>query len=193
MVRIFAYITLWLLLCSCRPKPGVAQNGLAVPSDAVFSVSAPPQSGKDEERFLKFFAGFRDAVKQMDTAKLVKMIHFPLQTGIRWEDNDRPADITEGRLRWDEFPAYYTQLFNKDVVRIVSKSGDRDIESITDTPGDYYRTVKEGTDKGAMVYELYRQFSLAGSAGESYFGFVFGRVKGQYKVIAYYGKWPVKG
>ncbi|MDB5087085.1 MAG: hypothetical protein JWR09_1079, partial [Mucilaginibacter sp.] len=82
--------------------------------------------------------------------------------------------------------------FTKDVMRMIPKSREDDLSEIDSaTPEDYYKTVGKVTDKGSTLYELQQQYEQDNGKETSY-GFVFGKVKGQYKIISYFCPWPLK-
>lgn len=90
-------------------------------------------------------------------------------------------------------PVYYEALFHADVKRLLPGTTEDELNEIdlkTDDP--YYQALQKLCDANSTLYEAYLQYPLKGRAAASYFAFVFGRIHGKYKVIAYYAQWPVK-
>ena len=92
-----------------------------------------------------------------------------------------------------EYPQYANVFFSADALRLIPKSKEDDLSEIDkDTPENYYKTIAKVTDKGSKLYELQQQY-VQDNGKETSYGFVFGKVRGQYKIISYYCPWPVKG
>ncbi len=159
-----------------------------------------PIAGDDEEQFDAFLDVFFDAVKRHDQRQLEGMLYFPFQTGKIWRNDDLssmkdPAENERFNLvAKKEYDEYFENIFHPDVVRLLPQAEGEEIAEIAgDTNDDYYLRLKRHTDPGSKMYEVYVQFAEEGRTTESYFAFVFGKVKGKYKAISYYAKWPVKG
>lgn len=154
-------------------------------------------SQKDEELFEAFFAQFKKAVLRNDKQKIISMIYFPFQTSPLWFNEDAKymtIDKGKGRMDSSEFYQYYKGIFSSDVKRLFPKLNNDDITSFNDgSNDDYYYTLQKIVDKGSAMFEVYAQFTFTNeSLAGSYFGFVFGKVNGQYKALSFYSKWPVK-
>ncbi|MGX5819277.1 hypothetical protein ACWKWU_13825 [Chitinophaga lutea] len=144
----------------------------------------------DEQTFRKTFSAFQQAVKANDREKVRKFIHFPLQTAPQWTNDDRP-DKKAGLVTADTFTEYYPLIFHPDVRRLLPGAGEEELNEIDAPAEDYYKTIRAGTDSGSRLYEVYLQYPEPGTHAESYFAVVFGQFSGEYKAVAYYGKWPV--
>lgn len=167
------WIVLVLLLTSYIPVPVAAQPG------------------NDAALFTVFFKAFKTAVGKNNPQQQSAMLHYPFYTNRDEAGNGQytPSDpITAA-----EFPTYRKMLFHADVIRLIpGVTGDELSEINLQDKDSYYRELRKITDKGSKLYEAYLQYPQHGSGAESWFAFVFGKVKGKYEVIAYYGKWPVK-
>lgn len=200
------HITLYLLVTisifisdSCNGNVALNKADSAGLKKEAVTKNAQPLNhtvGNDEQQFRTFFKEFKAAVQQKNKKQLALMINFPLQTLPQWTDEDiksttiKPA---EGLITESEYPQYANALFTKDVMRLIPKSRENDLSEIDSaTPEDYYKTVGKVTDKGSKLYELQQQYEQDDGKETSY-GFVFGRVKGQYKIISYFCPWPLKG
>ncbi|GGH01306.1 hypothetical protein [Mucilaginibacter phyllosphaerae] len=149
----------------------------------------------NEQQFRLFFAKFKAAVKANNKAQLTQMFSFPLQTLPQWTNDElksAPVDANSGLISQSEFTGYYNDIFTKDAVRLIPASTEDDLSEIDKTTAEnYYITLKHVTDKGSILYELEKQYT-EDNGKETSFGFVFGKVKGAYKVISYYRPWPLK-
>ena len=149
----------------------------------------------DEQQFQNFLKTFKSAVKRRDKAQLKTMFYFPLQTLPQWTAEDMKATAinpAEGLVSVAEYPKYEGIIFSKDALRLIPQSREDDLSEIDNTTTEnYYITLKKATDKGSTLYELQQQYEQKNGKETSY-GFVFGRVKGQYKVISYFCPWPLK-
>lgn len=148
----------------------------------------PAQS--NEVRFKGMLKAFCIAVKANNVGQISTMSKFPLPTNVSSQDleNGLPTDL----ISKQELKKYYAQIFHAKVVRLIPRSKYEDISEVSSSNGRYYAVLQKVTDKGSKMYELYIQYPEDQSQAESYFSFVFGQVSGQYKVIGYYAKWPVK-
>lgn len=191
------YITL-LCCClslstmSCKSK-NTAGAAMPVAEDKGTQMQAV---STNEQKINTFFEAFRQAVKQNNMAQLENMLYFPLQTTTKWANEDlknMDVDKNAGKVSRQEFSQYYKDIFTADVQRVLPKAGEEDLSGISEnTPEDYYRTLMKETDPHTKMYEVYMQFPEQNTNAETYFAFVFGMVKGEYKVISYHAKWPVK-
>ena len=200
------YITLYLSVTilifitgSCNGKAALnAADSAVVKKELVVKEQQP--AGKaaknDEQQFRVFLKEFKAAVQQKNKKQLALMINFPLQTLPQWTSEDLKSTTVkpeEGLVTESEYPQYADALFTKDVMRLIPKSKEADLSEIdTANPEDYYKTVGKVTDKGSTLYELQQQYEQDNGKETSY-GFVFGKVKGKYKIISYFCPWPVKG
>ncbi|TDW96813.1 hypothetical protein [Dinghuibacter silviterrae] len=161
----------------------------AAPGGAPASSAVSAHSAPDETLFRQAFRHLQAAVASNDTAAIRGLLHFPLLTSPQWTNDDlrdRSADTSGGVIHATDFSRLYGSIFHRDVRRLLPKAGENSLAEIApDTKEDYYKRLARQTDPGSHLYELYMQYS------DGYFGFVFGRVGGTYKVISYYAKWPV--
>lgn len=166
---------------------------LAAAALAVKQSSTDPE----EQAFRRFFAVFQKAVQQDNPGQLATLLYFPLQTAQQWTNEDlknMDVDKESGKVSRNEFSSYHKNIFTPDVIRLLPKAKEEELSEIdAQSPEDYYRVLRRCTDKATKMYEVYMQYPEKNGTAESYFAFVFGRVKGQYKVIGYYAKWPAKG
>lgn len=162
----------------------------------LLSQTAPHPLLANEPAFRHTLVQLETAVRNRDSAAIRGLLHFPLLTAPQWTNEDlktQKIDPKEGWIDAAEFPRYYPDIFHADVNRLLPGTKEANLSVIArDTREDYYRRLMKLSDPGAPLYEVYFQYPEGRSGGDSYFGFVFGRVSGQYKVISYYGKWPVK-
>ncbi|WP_291911106.1 hypothetical protein [Chitinophaga sp. CB10] len=206
MVRsiIYSVITAWVLGSACQQREqvthGIKQPVAALPEradTANSSTKSSPDTTQDEQLFRKALAAFQQAVKKNDREQVKKCIRFPLQTALQWSNEDLKGmqiDKTAGRVGFNEFNDYYSDIFHAAVRRLLPAAGEEALQEIDDRMNeDYYNTLRQGTDKGSKLYEVYEQYPEKNGHAESFFAFVFARCAGEYKVVAYYGKWPVKG
>lgn len=184
---------------SHQTKEQKSGTTLPVQPDSVVQTTGvnPPSVSTDEQKFRTDFAAFQQAV-QGDNQEMVKsFIRFPLQTGKQWTNEDlknMEVDKAGGNVGANEFKEYYPKIIHADVKRLLPKAGEDNFSEIDDKIGeDYYKTLQQGTDKDSKLYEVSMQYPEKNGTAESFFTFVFGKVQGEYKVIGYYAKWPVKG
>ena len=145
----------------------------------------------DEEDFTAFFEHFKQQVKNNQAAQLPGLLNFPFYTGN--EETETSMGKPAGEIEQSAFGQYRSAVFNADVLRLIPEFPADSLVEINKHPDElYYQTLQKVTDPGSTLYEAYLQYQETGTQAESFFGFVFGRVKGNYKAIAYYGKWPVK-
>lgn len=186
------------LLAGCTSPGSSGEKRLPNSPDTGVNNSAKDTvSADDESKFLSAFAKFQQAVTTNRPEAVAKCIHFPFQTTPMWFNEDlrtRQINKYEGLISYNEFGKYYPDIFHTDVKHLLPHAGDEALHEIDeDTDQDYYKVLRQPTDKGAKLYEAYFQYPTSGTNSESFFAFVFGRIGGEYKAIAYYAKWPVKG
>ncbi|WP_345954277.1 hypothetical protein [Mucilaginibacter sp. PAMB04168] len=197
------YILLWstltlYVLTGCKPAPG-QRNEPKQSVTAKVNVAAQSQQpviDSDEQLFRQFLAQFKFAVKQKDKAALSNMLYYPLQTSPQWSNTDLQSstgNYQDGLLSKKELPLYMADIFSGDVTRLVPASTEDDLSVIdAHSNEDYYLRLRQVTDKGTSLYELQKQY-VQDNGKETSFGFVFGKVKGTYKILSYYTPWPLKG
>jgi hypothetical protein len=123
------------------------------------------------------------------------MFYFPLQTLPQWTNDEvkgKLVNTNEGLITEAEFSQYINDIFTKDAIKLIHASGEDDLSEIDKTSTEnYYLILKQLTDNGSTLYEFEKQYA-EDNGKETSFGFVFGKVKGAYKVISYYRPWPLK-
>jgi hypothetical protein len=190
------YMSLLLIMqtaygCSGKPKNG--NSSIAVGKKDLIASSTV--AVKDEEQFRSFLKKFKSVIKGKNKAAIAALFHFPLQTLPQWTNDElKNTTITpqEGLINQTEFLNYFDDIFTRDAVRLIPVSKEDDLSEINKTtPENYYKTLQQLTDRGSTLYELQKQYT-EDNGTETLFGFVFGRVKGNYKVISYYRPWPLK-
>jgi len=159
-------------------------------TDAIASVKQG-----DELLFRKCLVMFKAAVKQKNLAQLSNMFNYPVQTLPQWNNEDlRNATIsrTDGLMDRNELQKHFDAIFSKDAVELIPRSTDENLSEIDKTtPEDYYKRLSKIADKGSLLYELNIHYTQD-NGKETEFGFVFGRVAGNYKILSYYSTWPLK-
>lgn len=143
-----------------------------------------------------FFLRLKTAIVKNDQPKLLNMIHFPLQTQLMWMNAEQPIDEKSGWLSKEEFPTYYRKhFFDKEQRRVLSYELGDDIYPINlqnDQASNYYQQFSQGTDPGALLFNYYLQWERPDGNGDHWFGLVAGKIRGEFKLLGYYSKWPVK-
>ena len=153
------------------------------------------ESTGDEQLFRSCLAKFKNAVKVKNKTEIKSLFNFPLQTLPQWTNDEvknstiRPQD---GMIKQSEFSTYFDDIFTKDAVKLIVASKEDDLSEIEkNTSENYYITLQQVTDKGSTLFELQKQYAQD-NGQETSFGFVFGKVRGTYKIISYYRPWPLK-
>ncbi|MGN8070325.1 hypothetical protein [Mucilaginibacter sp. SG564] len=199
-ILLFQLILLTCIHMGCKGNTPV-QNKAAVSTSRVQQVGKMaqidiPVNNNDEQQFRAFLKKFKEAAKKHDKIQLKMMCCFPLQTLPQWTAEDMKATTinpAEGLISATEYPIYEGAIFSKDALRLIPLSKEDDLSEIDPaTQDNYYNTLKKATDKGSKLYELQQQYEQKNGKETSY-GFVFGKIKGQYKVISYFCPWPLKG
>lgn len=195
-----------MLSCGQKTKKGVVSNvakgySQLVPEHAIDSATlvinnrAVADSEADRQLFQAFFEKFVQAAKKNDEAQLRRMIYFPFQTAMIWTNDDfgyGAADTTGERVWENEFHQCYPNIFYRELRKNLASYRDDELSELTDLgDADYYLRLQKLTDKGSPIFEIYEQWTFTDSTlAGNYFGFVFGKVKGNYKALSYYGKFP---
>jgi hypothetical protein len=167
---------LWLLLLICLSGQTVAQTAKSI----------------TKVGFQSLLTNFKSAIQKGDQVRLGQLLNYPFYTN-RADGNNGDFYPSEP-ISKTEFKTYSKELFHTDVRRLFPQLHIDELSEIDNKTKDtYYLALLKTCDPGSKLYEAYLQCGLANGISESYFAFVFGRIKGNYRVIAYYGKWPVKG
>ncbi|WP_345231531.1 hypothetical protein [Olivibacter ginsenosidimutans] len=150
---------------------------------------------KLDKAFRSFYTGFQRNVAAQRLDALQQVIYFPLQT-MYWIDGMNSFSDEEkanGLIQADEFDQYADTIFNDQVRRLIPETDVSRIQQIdVEASGDYYKRLGRLIDKGTTLLELYCEYGGNSSVGDHYFGFVFGRVQGEYRVMAYYTSLRIK-
>ncbi|RAJ08643.1 hypothetical protein LX64_01297 [Chitinophaga skermanii] len=192
---------LLVLLIACNNNSS-RQEKLPAPSSTLpeytdtLTRAADTTGTSDEQNFLTTFTAFQAAVKTNSVHDITSFIHFPIQTGMQWTN----ADVQAGKVNKlatavssEAFTKYYHDIFHDAVRRIIPQATSDELHEIDKNINeDYYISLRQAVDKNSRMYEVYEQYPEPNGTADSFFGFIFGRVQGKYKVLAYYGKWPVK-
>lgn len=186
--------------CNASPSATVADEATVQKKDSATQANNKPAASSlpsnDEQQFRIFLKEFKAAAQQKNKKRLAGMLYFPLQTTPQWSNDDLKATTVnpdEGLVTASEYPQYEGAIFTADALRLIPKSAEDDLSEIDSTTNEnYYKVVAKITDKGSKLYELQQQFTQSNNKETSY-GFVFGKVNGQYKIISYYSPWPIKG
>jgi hypothetical protein len=172
-----------------RPTAPGGGETVARPGGASAAAALPGGVVSDEILFRQTLHHLQSAVATGDTATIRGLLYFPLLTAPQWTNDDlhdHSADTTGGAIRATDFAKYCGAIFHRDVRRLLPQAGESNLSEIErNTKENYYKRLARQTDPGSHLYELYMQYP------DGYFGFVFGRIAGQYKVVSYYAKWPV--
>ena len=143
----------------------------------------------DEIDFRRQLALLKTIVQKKDLTGARAFMNFPFFTSKAAEGNEIATDPISAA----EYQTYKYDIFNVDILRLLPKYTEEQLSEIDSKTQDrYYISLKKITDPGSKLYELYFQYAESGTHAESYFGFVFGKIKTKYKVIAMYSKWPIK-
>ena len=196
MMKKVSCLSIFMLLSVCYVGCKTGRTKLRADSAARPVASAAPVKQvrplQDEEQiFRSFFERFSAAVAAKKSNKIAAMMHFPfytshLETGTGM---GAPSDA----LSQLEFANEGPLLFNGDIWKLLLSSKEDDLSEIDSATNEiYYQTLWRTVDKESRMYELYRQYPEKNTNAESFFAFVFGKVNGKYKAIAFYSKWPLK-
>ncbi|KLT63714.1 hypothetical protein [Pedobacter sp. BMA] len=162
-------------------------------STQIHAVSNVTQSKVNDEK--DFYAALRLFKKELavkNIGAVAQCMHFPFYTGQQQLPDGRTGNISDP-ISLQDFNTYKSSIYNRDVLRLLPATKDDNLSEIDNKTDDpYYLSVKKLTDSGSKLYELYVQYAESNTQAENYFAFVFGRVNGKYKAVAYYAKWPVK-
>lgn len=152
--------------------------------------NAAAQNNTDRAAFSLAMKDLQSAIRAKNFVKAGTYLHYPFFTAK--EDLGNGKELPTDAIDKKEFDSYKNDIFHKDVCRILPKLGLKAVSEITNSQNSYYAVLRKHTDPGTKLYELYSQYADETGASESYFGFVFGKIKGRYKILAYYGKWPLR-
>lgn len=150
---------------------------------------------KIDKDFKSFYKGFQRNIEADRMDAIRNVVHFPLQT-IYWIDDVNALSDDEkldGLIEADDFGQYQSIIFNEDVKRIIPQREVDQIQQIDiESSGDYYKRLAKLIDPGSTLLELYCQYGEYDTVGDNYFAFVFGKVNGEYQVLAYYTDTRIK-
>lgn len=188
---IFSLAILNVIIC-CTPGSGKGQKVITGKKEIKINQQVTSTSVRtNEQEFRKLFKTLTESLKRKDHSHIESLINFPFYTS-RAEANNGSGVATDP-INKTEFPKYKSAIFNADVLQILPACKEDNLSEIdAKTDEVYYKSLKKLTDSGSKMYEAYMQYPESGTQAESYFGFVFGKVKGEFKILATYSKWPVK-
>ncbi|PAW92053.1 hypothetical protein CKK33_00505 [Mucilaginibacter sp. MD40] len=194
-IRLIAAVLLLHCAYGCESQTAGANTAVQKKaSDSLASEKKQPALN-DEQLFRAFFNKFKNDVKTHNKQQLRSLFNFPLQTNPQWSNDELKntrIDYRSGLIGAAEFDKFYDDIFTKDATKLIPESKEDDLSEIDKTTTeDYYKKLMLATDKGSTLYELQQQYTQD-NGQETSFGFVFGRIKGQYKVMSYYRPWPLK-
>lgn len=148
------------------------------------------KTSSDEQQFRLVLKNFKTAVKSRNLNAASQLMQFPFYTAKSANGNGQ--ELPTDPISYNEFQTYKSAIFNEEVLRILFKLKEDNLSEIEGNEDNYYAALRKKTDKGSKLYEIYAEYKQQGRNTEGYFAFIFGRVRGSYKVIAYYGKWPLR-
>jgi hypothetical protein len=143
----------------------------------------------DEAAFRKSLRNFKAAVAGRDVGKAEALMNFPFFTSRSSIGSGR--DLPVDPISRKEFQTYKSDIFNAEVIRVLPRLNESSVAEMEGNEDTYDAALRSMADPGSKLYEVYAQYEQKGRNTESFFAFVFARVKARYRVVAYYGKWPV--
>lgn len=153
------------------------------------------QGQKLDKEFKSFYKGFQRNVEADRIGEIKQVMYFPFQT-IYWIDDLNSLTEEEkldGLIDTQEFKQYRTAIFNEDVKGIVAVRDAEQVQQIDIvSSGDYYKRLANLIDPGSTLLELYCQYGENSTVGDDYFAFVFGKIKGEYRILSYYTNTRIK-
>lgn len=186
--RLFGFAFLAIII-SCTL--GNKQKAEVAPKEAKAGMVVKTAPIKDGQAFRKTLQALVEALKKKNLDNIDVLLHFPFYTS--HADAGENMGVATDPVTAAEFPTYKSAIFNADVMRILPLYKEDDLSEIDGTTTEpYYRSLQKATDPGSKMYEVYMQFPERGTQAESFFGFVFGSVSGNFKILAVYSKWPMK-
>jgi hypothetical protein len=197
MRKIGCYIALLLLVQTAQGCVGKQQQNHAPANSLVINKPSNIQANTagDEQLFRSCLAKFKNVVKAKNKAAITALFNFPLQTLPQWTNDElKNSSVTpqDGMINQTEFLTYFDDIFTEDAVKLIVASKEDDLSEIEkNTSENYYIALRKLTDKGSTLFELQKQY-LQDNGQETSFGFVFGKIRGAYKIISYYRTWPLK-
>ena len=149
----------------------------------------------DSIKFIVFLKNLKIAIKKGKSTEVKHLINFPIQTAPLWTNDDLEDfadDKNYGLIKEKDFGKYYKQVFTTGVIKNLNISNVDDISKIDPNSNeDYFKRLKLITDKNSSMFNLYLQYAQ-GNNNETSFGFVFGKIGGQYRVLSFYTPWRIK-
>ncbi|WP_148042742.1 hypothetical protein [Pedobacter jejuensis] len=188
--KISGVLFLFIICLSCR---GNASEEYHVPDSSQKSVPVEQASNtNDEKAFRQVLQQLKIQLKNKNLDASSAFLNFPFFTAKASEENSS-GEAAVDPIAQSEYNQYKSDVFNTDILRLMPKQTEEQLSEIDEKTDDpYYRKLAKLTDKGSHLYEVYFQYPEKGTNAESFFGFVFGKIKGKYKAIAMYSKWPIK-
>jgi hypothetical protein len=181
--------------CAGGQSSTASAKAIAVTKNSPTGINDKTPALRDEDLFKGVLKKFKSAIKSKNKVAISAFIHFPLQTLPQWTNDELQSSTftpQQGLINSKEFLVYFDDIFTADATRLIPVSQEDDLSEIDKTTTEnYYKTLQKVTDKGSTLYELQKNYT-EDNGKETSFGFVFGKVKGTYKVISYYRSWPIK-
>lgn len=174
------------------PNPGTQAQNLN-------TIAQQPDTAAQLKEVKTFLIKLKTAIATNDKPALLNRIHFPMQTQLMWRNDEQSAqeiDPKNGLITKEEFLKYNgKELFDKEQQRVLGYELGDDVSAInlqTDQASNYYKSLISETDPGTTLFNYYLQWERPDGRGDYWFGLVIGKIKGEFKVLSYYSKWPLK-
>lgn len=188
-----AIVILPFLIC-CTTENGKGQQVTNKRANQKLHQSSPEKSLAgltDEQEFRKVLESLKQNLRNKSLKNVSALINYPFYTSHKEVSNG--IGTPDDPISLSEFNTYKSAIFNTDVMRILPSCKENNLSEIDDKTDEvYYRSLKKLTDAGSKMYEVYMQYPERDTQAESYFSFIFGKVNGNFRMLATYAKWPVK-
>jgi hypothetical protein len=153
------------------------------------------QKNNDEELFNQTFLKFKKALKEKNQQNLMNCFNFPLQTTPQFSNEEfelKPNFLTEQLMGKKEFATYKEDIFTPEVIKILLHYKLSEAIIIDKHTKDaYYIPLFKKVDNSSNLFDIQNQYPQ-NNGQETSFGFVFGKIGENYKIISYYRPWPLK-
>ncbi|MCZ4223978.1 hypothetical protein [Pedobacter rhodius] len=177
------------LVSGCKQHTPKSKEQSIQPETKKIEANTPAD---DEKDFRAVFKSFQKEVAAKNSKLIQKLMHFPFYTSQQQLQNGEVGSLADP-VTATEFDQYSKAIYHTEVVKLLPKSTEENLSEIDDkTTEPYYQSIKKITEPKSKLYEVYIQYPESNTQAESYFAFVFGKINGKYKAVAYYAKWPVK-
>lgn len=184
-------LCIFVLTLACNSNTPKAKASADSPQAAINVNVAHASAQDDESNFRSLLGSFKLALIKKDFKATAGLMHFPFYTSNGTQGEGK--GVATDPISADEFSNYQKDIFNADVLHLLPKYTEDQLSEIDEKTDDsYYNSLKKITDNGSRLYEVYFQYPEMHTQADNFFGFVFGKIDGKYRVIASYAKWPVK-